>query len=405
MTMRRPAHIEAALLYDNYDPFTYTALVKQLELLFDGHWPIELGAFRDGIWGEISVGEHVVKITQNDHPLRPEGFASCLAAPSTQMRFPQAADAVNFHNMNIFLTVGDGDTKKAETGPELFELSPPDASITPQRPKPEPSLDTFSDRVFVARVILDHLIRINTPTAVHWCQSNQIFRPEELDINADPTGMTVQINPSYFASGSKEDGRPKIGFHCFGAEHVCGYHIIVNETAHDLSASVAAARELVYSIFKSRDIPPHDTIMRLKNGAALQVTQSGPSEAFASPHLIIDILKIGDPKLATSDALPRSKGRTRSEARAGSSQSPMPEAKPDAESQPAPEATTDAPPAITEAALAEYRAATRAYNTKLWSARLVAITGKVLVAIFLARVGMDYLPMGDSQTAVSMIGK
>lgn len=296
MTPVRPSRVEAALLYDEFQPFAYSDFAKRLELVFADQVTVKLGAHQDGIWGILVVGGHVVKLSQNPQPLGPEGFQPVLNSPATKMRLPEAAQLVSAHKQNIFITVGDDDVLTPDIDTSSFGKDFGDI-VSSTFSKPEtPSVEKFSTRVFLTRLMVSQLIAMNRPSLVHWCQSDQLFRPQELELTRDPRGMAVQLHPSFFSSGASEQGTQKIGFHCFGSEHICGHHMVVNETAAPATVAVEAAEDLAYYYYKTGETPTHDTVLQFKSGTDVRIRKTEDANAYPRPYLSLDIVKVGTPR-------------------------------------------------------------------------------------------------------------
>ena len=289
----RPHKIDIALLYADYAPFAYQPLAEQLQLIFGEHLEVGLGAHEDGAFGIIKVGAIYAMISQNQEPLAPDGFATAVQSPFTLAKHPDAPDLVNGHRKTIFVTVGGRDIVVPDLAEDAIPESLRDA-WTAAKPQPKaPSVETYGSYAFVARLIVSQLCMAQRPDLVHWCPSDQLFKPEELVPTDDPKGMRVQIHPNLFSSGAVEQGSQKVGFHAHGAEHVMGRHVIVEETPFPLSRVVTVVHDFIYSLQQSGAVPKHGTVLRTKDGAALRVRHAEADENFPRQYLAVELLDVG----------------------------------------------------------------------------------------------------------------
>lgn len=288
----RPTVIEAALLYHDYVPFKYSDFVERLQLTLGEKFPVGLGVHEDGAFGIMKVGGIMVKLSQNTEPLAPDGFQAALSSPYMRLHQPEAARIVKSHRKNIFLTIGDESIVMPQFDAGTFSAEF-EKIIEETRPKVEiPDIAQFSNRVFLARLIISQLIHMNPPGIIHWCQSDQFFKPEQMIISDNPRGMDVQIHPSLFASGATENGSQKIGFHAFGAEHLTGYHVIVEETAFALARVLELVNNFIYSLHKSQTPPADGTLVRMKSGGAMRVTMAAADNVHPRPYLRLEIVEL-----------------------------------------------------------------------------------------------------------------
>ncbi len=288
----RPNQIDAALLYQDYEPFEFGPLENALKLIVGDHMPVHLGVHQDGKFGVISVGGTVVKISQNDHPLEAHGFGPALASPFTQMICSEAQSIVERHRKTIFVTVGDdsivtSDIAESDIVSQLRDVLGDDVLR-----RETPSKEVFSNWVFIARIVVSQIINIRKPELVHWCQSDQFFRASEMDPSADPRGMIVQIHPNLFSSGADEKGVRKVGFHAFGAEHVTGYHLLVQETPLPLGDVLKVVHEFVYGLSQDASLPPSGHVVQMKSGAALRIHVKDPDDVHPRKYLEVEVLEV-----------------------------------------------------------------------------------------------------------------
>ncbi|NRB17749.1 MAG: hypothetical protein HRU33_09335 [Rhodobacteraceae bacterium] len=273
----RPAKVETALLYLDYQPFAYAAFVDRLKLIFGDDIPVALVDHRDGSFGLINAGGILIKISQNQHPLALAGFQGALTSCYTKMQHPEAEGIVQAHRKTIFVTVGDD------------SLLRPDAPSGSQ----SPGLVLFSNRVHIARLVVSQIVALNRPELIHWCPSDQLLKPEQLSPAEDPGGLALQIHPSLFSSGVDENGSQKIGFQAFGSEHVTGHHVFVEETAFALPAVIRAVNDFISSLTKTCELPKNGSVVQLKSGAALRVTQAVADCRFPRNYLLVEVLQPG----------------------------------------------------------------------------------------------------------------
>jgi hypothetical protein len=312
MTLIRPAKIEAALLYQDYKPFAYAYFVDRLKLVFGDDIPVTLGGHQDGSFGIINAGGIIIKISQNQGPLGQAGFQGALSSSYTKLEQPDAEKTVQSHCKNIFVTVG-GDSvllPDLQPGSQSHEML---AMVAP--PEEVPGVVLFSNRVHIARLVVSQLIALNKPDLIHWCQSDQVLKPEQMSPADDPRGMALQIHPSLFSSGVDENGSQKIGFHAFGSEHVTGQHVFVEETPFALSGVIEVANDFIYSLTKTCELPKNGSVVRMKSGAVLRVTQAAADYRFPRNYLLVEMLEPGTPAQRSSkpDSMTRQPARRSAE--------------------------------------------------------------------------------------------
>ncbi|WIY26303.1 hypothetical protein [Parasedimentitalea psychrophila] len=273
----RPAKIEAALLYLDYQPFAYAAFVDRLRLIFGDDIPVALVDHRGGAFGLINADGILIKISQNQQPLALAGFQGALASSYTKMQQPEAEDIVQGHRKTIFVTVGDDSLLRPDAAPETQS----------------PGVVLFSNRVHIARLVVSQIVALNRPELIHWCPSDQLLKPEQLSSVEDPGGLALQIHPSLFSSGVDENGSQKIGFQAFGSEHVTGHHVFVEETAFALPGVIRAVNDFISSLTKTCELPKSGSVVQMKSGAALRVTQAVADYRFPRNFLLVEVLQPG----------------------------------------------------------------------------------------------------------------
>ncbi len=291
VTPVRPTRVEAALLYEAHEPFSYEELANELKDLFEEEVQVNLGAHHDGIWGVLTIGGHVVKISQNGGPLAPKGFQGALASPANKLMVPDAEEIIAGHQKNVFITVGGDEILMPDIEPGTFSEAFEELLADAIKREGVPSLKHFSNRVFIARLVVCQVMALARPKLVHWCQSDQLLRPEWMDLARDPRGMCLQIHPSFNLGTDITSGQPGVGFHAFGAEHICGYHMIFNPFAGSTTAAVEAAEDLAYHLLTKRSQVPERAEMTLKSGARLQVSLHANLHKHPRPYISVNVIK------------------------------------------------------------------------------------------------------------------
>lgn len=294
MTQIRPTQIDAALLCTDFRPFAYAPLVKKLERLFAGKLPVRAGMHQDGVGGVIVIGPHHVLVSQNPVPLRPAGFQMALDSPILKKWHPDAARLVAQHRANVFVTLGGKDILfqpdlRAALTPEMSALV---ESVLPAGQSPD--IATFAQRVHVARLVTEVIADMIHPDLIHWCQSNQIFTPETFAYGLDTRGMTVQVHPYLFSDGRDAQGRQLLGFHAFGAEHLTGHHVIVEQSILNPEALIPAVNDLIHGIHKNGQLPRHGSIVRMKSGVEFLVHLVPADARHPRPYLSVAVVAVGD---------------------------------------------------------------------------------------------------------------
>jgi hypothetical protein len=296
----RPKQLDAALLYKDYKPFAYRQLVTRLQKIFGEKVRVKLGVHEDGSFGIINVEGIILKISQNSHALGIEGFAATLMAPFTTHTKPDAQKTIQSHRKNIFVTVGCDpilipDFAPGEVSPEVEKL------LAKTRPiAAKPSAAVHANRVFVARTVINELIAMNKPSLIHWLQSDQLVTPEEMSMANDSTGMALQLHPVMFSTGNDEDGKQMIGFDAFGAEHIMGYHVVVEETQLLFETVFKDVQGFIYALHNSGAEPVSGKVMTLKSGASFKVHCEPANDKYKRPYLRLEVLKTGTPKTPSS---------------------------------------------------------------------------------------------------------
>lgn len=286
--------VDIALLYQDYTPFSYLELAQRLQLICGDHSPVSLGHCQDGIFGVVKIGPICALISQNQTPLDAEGFSAAIESPFNARSCPQARSLVKEHRKNVFITVGNSDilTNQIRNNDAAREL---EAALGEELfPVTAPTRSEFSDWLFIARIVCRQVMEIARPTLVHWCQSNQLFMPEDIDSLADPRGMTLYIHPFLFSNGSDARGRQMLGYHAFGSEQLTGHHVVVEETSLDFPEVRHAVDGFIYGLIAENTPPMDGQILDMKSGAKLKVNRMGPDQRYPGHYLSIDVLAVGN---------------------------------------------------------------------------------------------------------------
>lgn len=302
----RPSKVDVALLYQDYEPFSYANLARRLQTIVGDGYTVGLGSHQDGSFGILHIGGIVFKISQNDGPLSPDGFAGALGSPFTKMNCPDAQALVLAHRKNIFITVGNDNilTEGLMDSAIVAGLGSVlgDDILSPKTP----NKSEFSNWLFMAQIVSSHISKMIKPDLIHWCQSDQLLTPDQFDLVNDPRAMNVQIHPSLFSSGNDSAGNQKIGFHAFGSEHITGHHVIVEETPLLFADVRSTVNDLIYSFSRSGDLPQDGHVVKMKSGAALRVFRKEPDHNFPRTYLSVEVIAVGteSPKAGGSSQKP-----------------------------------------------------------------------------------------------------
>lgn len=289
----RPSNIEAALLYQDFKPFAYAPFVERLRFVFGEHNSVHLGVHQDGAFGIITAGDIIIKLSQNNAPLGLAGFQGALSSAYMKIEHPDAEKIIQNHRKNIFVTVGSNSILMPDFEPGTFSPELEDIISEVNPPEATPSPAVFSSRVLVTRLIVSQLIHMNKPDLVHWCQSDQFFKPEQLVMAEDPRGMALQIHPNLFSSGATENGSQKIGFHAYGSEHVMGHHVFVEETPFALPRVIEEVNNFIYSISQTNELPMHGKVVRHKSGTAMRIHHASADSRFERNYIRVEMLELG----------------------------------------------------------------------------------------------------------------
>jgi len=290
----RPNRIDVALLYQDYSPFAYRRLVERLKAVLGNKTNVILGMHQDGSFGVIDVGGVVVKVSQNNAPLSQDGFQGGLSSPFTELAQPDAKKLVAGHKKNIFVTVGDDNILAPNIDLEGMPSELREITADVLGHHKVPTISEFVVWLTVAAIVVNELTRMGRPDLIHWCQSDQFFLPDQIDLSDKQKAMSLQIHPNLFTNGVDEEGRQWIGFHAYGSEHIMGHHVLVKETPFALPKVIRIVNDFIHSLSSGEELPRDGQVVLGSSGASLRVTTKEPDELHPRIYLSVEILDLGN---------------------------------------------------------------------------------------------------------------
>lgn len=222
--------IESILLYDkSYPIFDGPEISSYLNFVFEKanirFQVSQQGDDRSFILLAANGGFFVL-ISQNRSALGPNGFQPAIASPIRQLLFPELDRTVARHTGNIAIAVSS-EVPLGTKGDELKKmLGMADPEQTPVQVEIKITICEMLTKFFADR---------SAPTAIHWCQSDQLVTPEYFKANTNGAFPSpIHVHPSLFSSGAVIGKRKVVGFRTYGACFVIGREIIFNEAPADL---------------------------------------------------------------------------------------------------------------------------------------------------------------------------
>ncbi len=228
--MRVKDKVESILLYDKpYRVFNGSEISGYLNFVFEKanirFHVSQQGHDRSFIFLAASGGFFAL-ISQNRSALGPNGFRPAIASPFRHLVFPGLDRAVARHTGNIAITVSS-EVPLGTKGDELKKML--------RMPDPEQSPVQVEIKITICEMLTKFFADRSAPTAVHWCQSDQLVTPEYFKANTNVAFPSpIHVHPSLFSSGALIGKRKVVGFRTYGACFVIGREIIFNEAPADL---------------------------------------------------------------------------------------------------------------------------------------------------------------------------
>ena len=269
--MTRPSKIECALLYQDFATVSPGGVLRHLnsgleaeKISFD---PVEISP--DDTFALFAGHGFHVMISQTRSPLDFEGFGPALTSPYTQMIFPGADEAVHRHRSRVFITVGSGMPKPDK----------PKRELTAASSEPGESLGDFERKLMICRLLTNTMVLHNKPLAIHWCQSDQLMKPdtyEHFAHQAFPTPLFV--HPSLFSSREIVETKHVIGLRTYGAAHLIGREIIFNEAPVPFGWLYERTCNFVDMARQSGSVIPHGESFGASNAEIIRVRHRPKSE-------------------------------------------------------------------------------------------------------------------------------
>lgn len=271
MPATRPSKIESALLYQDFATVAPVGILKHLnsgleaaKIAFD---PVEISP--DDTFALFAGNGFHVMISQTRSPLDIEGFGTTLTSPYTQMTFPGADEAVHRHRSRIFITVGSGLPKPDR--PKRDQDSPP--------PEPGESQGDFERKLMICRLLTNTMVLHNKPIAIHWCQSDQLMKPEMYEHFANEAFPTpLFVHPAMFSSREVINGTEVIGLRTYGAAHLIGREIVFNEAPVPFEWLYTRACNFVDMARQSGSVIPHGESFGASDEEIIRVRHRPKSE-------------------------------------------------------------------------------------------------------------------------------
>lgn len=300
MLLNVPDAVECALLFDR--PFTGVGpdvIARILSLKFAG----QTGPFRHtGSFGPTNVlacdKEILVFVSDNDAPLDPRGFREALSSIYNLSIFPGVDGRVADHTGTIFITVCNQPPMPAEAR-RLASIKDP------------PSTPAMVElKIRICHFLAAYISRQSRPTAIHWCQSNQIVYPGFFEELAEaPFPNQLHVHPRLFRE-SDENGRELVGFLTLGAKYVIGREIVFKPSA----AEFAWKYERAMQFLKMAQLNGHRVIPDGESFGATADEVIGvrhlETSPFGQPVIQLEVVRgpipgMGLPQQQRADSAPR----------------------------------------------------------------------------------------------------
>jgi|GEM_PF-2995050 len=271
MAAYKPNKIESALLYQDFATVAPQGLLRHLNAsLADTGLSFEPVESSPDDSYSIFTGDGLhVMLSQTRSPLPLDGFASALASPYTHVVFPNAEEIVALHACRMYVTVGSG--LPMPDLPNIRELM--------EMPEADQSQAEFESKLTVCRLLTDALINHNRPMAVHWCQSNQILKPDQFARLAKaPFPVPLFVHPSLFSSQAVVNGTRVVGLRTYGAAHLIGREIVFHEAPVPFAWMYERACNFIEMARASGTIIPHGDSFGASPAEVIRVRHGAPSE-------------------------------------------------------------------------------------------------------------------------------
>lgn len=181
-------------------------------------------------------GPLFVIISQNREPLAIKGLRRAMSSPLRELTFPGLEEIAERHISNVFITVSHNSPFIHALAGMPGELADQARALGTVAAKQDFSPQEIESKIVVCQLLANFLANALKPSAVHWCQSDQLVTTDYFAANGKGEfPCPIHVHPFLFSSGAKHNGRKTIGFRTLGARHVIGREILFNECGADLA--------------------------------------------------------------------------------------------------------------------------------------------------------------------------
>lgn len=218
-----------------------------------------------------------ITITKSDTPSDLDGFKDALASSYHRLQQADFATPIAGHQGYIRISVACGEVPLPTVGSFLHD----------EYMEPETTRDYLTRLEIARRVTLVLAVKFQFDV-MYWEQSNQLFCYDKaMPVLSQKEPMALFTLPEPFASGSKKDGKPTIGFKLLHSEQFVGRPVIFEEDTHRFSENVAAAQDFVSQTVLLNDV---DTTIKIYAPRCFDIQNNDASEMW--PDGVISLARL-----------------------------------------------------------------------------------------------------------------
>jgi len=185
-----------------------------------------------------------ITVARSDQPADLDRFKNALASSYHRLQQTDFATPIAGHGGYVRISVACGEVPLPTVGPFLHDEYM-DVETRAQ----------YITRLEIARRVT-LVLAVNFEFSVmHWEQSNQLLCYDKaMPVLSLKEPMALYTLPEPFASGTKKNGKPTIGFKLLYSEQFVDRPVIFEEDTHRFSENVAAAQDFVSQTVLLNDV-------------------------------------------------------------------------------------------------------------------------------------------------------
>ncbi len=227
-----------------------------------------------------------ITVTTCDGPADFDGFKDALSSSYHRLQQDDFATPIAGHRGFVRISVGCGETPLPDVGSFLHD----------EYMDPETTAQYLTRLEIARRVTL--VLAVKFPfNVMYWHQSNQLFLYDKaLQVLAQKEPMALFTLPEPFASGTKKNGKPTIGFKLLYSEQFLGRPVIFEEDTHRFSENVAAAQDFVSQTVLLNDV---DTTVKIYAPRCFDIQNNDASDAW--PDGVISLARLDQDALRSQN--------------------------------------------------------------------------------------------------------